>query len=111
MVVESFYNRTWCISTMWCYLGCRIYRHPLFVLAEILEFDHAIDLCKKGVITTATYVGARMNFGSELTYDNIAGLYNLAAKSFYATPLTFTVACHAAADRRQGARPSLDCAG
>jgi hypothetical protein len=69
----------------------RINAHSFAVFPELLIGDNPINQGKKGIITTQAHIGAGMNSGAELTYQNIAGPDNLAAESLYATPLGITV--------------------
>lgn len=80
------------------YAGCegwsnsRINADALFILAEILVSYHAVNLCKKCVVTTAANVGTWVDFGSELTYKNVSGFYYLSAEALHSPSLSFTVA-------------------
>ena len=69
----------------------RINAHPFAVFTEFLIGDNAVNLGIEGIITTQAHIGAGMNSGAELTDQDIAGPDNLAAESFYSTPLGITV--------------------
>jgi len=69
----------------------RINAHSFAVFPELLIGDNPINLGIEGIITSQAHIGARMNSGAELAYQDIAGPDNLAAESFYSTPLGITV--------------------
>jgi hypothetical protein len=72
-------------------LSVGINAYPFSVFPEIFEGDNSVNFGKKGVVTAATYVGARMDFGPELAYQNVAGLNHLSAEALHPTPLPCTV--------------------
>jgi hypothetical protein len=61
--------------------SCRVYRSNLLILTLTLETKNTIAGCKKGIISTLHDILTRMNPGSALTINDIAGLYELAVCS------------------------------
>jgi len=61
-----------------------------FVFA--LEFHFAVNYCKKRIVSTNHNVVARVNLGSSLTNQNVAGTHYLTIISFDAQSFGFTVA-------------------
>jgi hypothetical protein len=78
-------------SKFLCLYG-RLNQHVTAVAATVNELDGARDLGEKGVIFTATNVGAGFDPGSTLTNDDGSTRDKLSTKSFYAESLRVRVA-------------------
>ena len=59
---------------------------------QSFKCDKTVNLGENCIILTYTNIYARMEFCSQLTYNNIAGSHLLAAKNFDTTPLRIAVA-------------------
>jgi hypothetical protein len=73
-------------------LDCRVDAYPFPVFPEFLKGNNTVDFGKQGIIPSTSDIGSGMDLGTELSNDNISGTHDLAAESFYPSPLTFTVA-------------------
>ncbi len=75
--------------------GGRLHMHArkYATLADILfKAHHAINLGKQGKIPAHAHVDAGVHSGAQLAHQNIAGKNTLAAETFNAAPLAYTVA-------------------
>lgn len=61
---------------------CWNYRNLLFVSAFPLETNNTVYQCKQRIIAAASHIHTRMNSGSALSVEDIAGLYKLTVCSF-----------------------------
>jgi hypothetical protein len=68
------------------------YVHPLPFLIQAIVTDNTIDLGKQGEVPSHTDVLARMNPGSQLTNNDVAGANRFPAEYLYPTALSLAVA-------------------
>lgn len=73
-------------------LYSRIYADAFFILAKIFIRYNAVYLGEESIITTTTYVRARMDLGSKLANKNVTRFHHLSTKTLDSAPLTLTVA-------------------
>jgi len=61
-------------------------------ISHYLELHDPVYFGKQGIIPTHAHISSWMKLGSQLTDQDVSGLYDLAAKTFYTSALAFTVA-------------------
>ena len=63
----------------------------LLVASHVLETNHTVSECEKGIVLTATYVLTGVDMGSALSDNDIAGNYVCAVCLLNAETLGFAV--------------------
>jgi len=58
-----------------------VYADLLFIFAFALEFNNSVDKCIESVVLTDTNVVANVEFGSSLSYEDVASQYELTVGS------------------------------
>ena len=58
----------------------------LLAARDVLELDNAVDQSKEGVVAADSDIIAGMNRSASLSYDDVAGLYDLTAEFLESKP-------------------------